>query len=217
MYERFTDRARKVLQYANQEAVRRNHEFVGPEHILAGIVREGNGLACAVLKAKQVSLEAILGEVGRLVPGGPAINRVTPVPRALTPRARQVIELAMTIARELKCGYVGTEHLLLALAKEPETVAWAILTGAGITYGTVLDSIREIIGAVQPSVRQDGETAPLWIEWQHVVAALPALVRAVVRAAEEAGPQDLAVPVYLTPETAALIVEAKLALDGKSP
>lgn len=217
MYERFTDRARKALQYANQEAVRRNHEFVGPEHILAGIAREGNGLACAVLKARQVSLEVILGEVGRLVPDGPGINQVTPVPRALTPRARQIVELAMTIARELGHGYVGTEHLLLALAQEPETVAVAILTAAGITYGVVLDGIQEILGAVQPPVRQDGETAPLWIDWQRVVAALPAMVRAIVRAAEKIGPQDLAAPVQLTPETAALIIEAKLALDGKSP
>lgn len=217
MYERFTDRARTAMQYANQEAVRCNHEFVGPEHILAGIALEGCGVACEVLKAKEISRVAIVGHIGRLVPDGPEINRGAPSPRPQTPLARKIVECAMEIASEMRNGYVGTEHLLLAILKEPGTVAWTVLTTSGLTYETVLNDIQTIPGRYSKSAPQAGTESQLWIDWQNVVAALPAMVRAITRAAKEVGPQVLSAPVTLKPETVELIVEAQLALDGKMP
>src|ERR1051325_3448157 len=114
MYERFTDRARKVMQLANQEAQRFNHEYIGTEHILLGLVKEGSGVAANVLKNLDIDLRKIRLEVERIVQRGPgredhALMGNLP----LTPRTKKGVEYAIDESRQLKHGYVGTEHLLL--------------------------------------------------------------------------------------------------------
>src|SRR2546427_10552442 len=108
MYERFTDRARKVMQLANQEAQRFNHEYIGTEHILLGIVKEGAGVAAKVLKNLGVDLTKIRNEVENIVQAGPAMVTMGRLPQ--TPRAKKVIELANEESQALGHNYVGTEH-----------------------------------------------------------------------------------------------------------
>ena len=114
MYERFTDRARKVMQLANQEAQRFNHEYIGTEHILLGLIKEGSGVAANVLKNLDVDLRKIRLEVEKLVQSGPDMVTMGKLPQ--TPRAKKVIEYSMEEARNLNHNYVGTEHILLGLA-----------------------------------------------------------------------------------------------------
>ena len=116
MYERFTDRARKVMQLANQEAQRFNHEYIGTEHILLGLVKEGSGVAANVLKNLDVDLRKIRLEVEKLLQSGPDMVTMSRLPQ--TPRAKKVIEYAMEEARNLGHNYVGTEHILLGLLRE---------------------------------------------------------------------------------------------------
>src|SRR6185369_15631316 len=111
MYERFTDRARKVMQLANQEAQRFNHEYVGTEHILLGLVKEGSGVAARVLMRLGVDLRGVRLEVEAVVQSGPDMVTMGKLPR--TPRAKRVIEYSIEEARNLDHNYVGTEHLLL--------------------------------------------------------------------------------------------------------
>ena len=114
MYERFTDRARKVMQLANQEAQRFNHEYIGTEHILLGLIKEGSGVAANVLKNLDVDLRKIRLEVEKLVQSGPDMVTMGKLPQ--TPRAKKVIEYSMEEARNLNHNYVGTEHILLGPA-----------------------------------------------------------------------------------------------------
>ena len=113
MYERFTDRARKVMQLANQEAQRFNHEYVGTEHVLLGLIKEGSGVAANVLRNLDVDLRKIRNEVEKIVQAGPEMVTMGKLPQ--TPRAKKVIEYAIEEARNLNHNYVGTEHLLLGL------------------------------------------------------------------------------------------------------
>ncbi len=110
MYERFTDRARKVMQLANQEAQRFNHEYVGTEHVLLGLIKEGSGVAANVLRNLDVDLRKIRNEVEKIVQAGPEMVTMGKLPQ--TPRAKKVIEYAIEEARNLNHNYVGTEHLL---------------------------------------------------------------------------------------------------------
>src|ERR1700733_4630691 len=123
MYERFTDRARKVMQLANQEAQRFNHEYIGTEHILLGLVREGCGVAGNVLKNLDINLRQVRQEVEHIVQAGPDSQWSTKHTLPVTPRAKKVIEFAMEEGRGLNHNYVGTEHLLLGLLREQEGVA----------------------------------------------------------------------------------------------
>jgi len=125
MYERFTDRARKVMQLANQEAQRFNHEYVGTEHVLLGLIKEGSGVAANVLKNLDVDLRKIRNEVEKIVQAGPDMVTMGKLPQ--TPRAKKVIEYAIEEARNLNHNYVGTEHLLLGLLREQEGVAAQVL------------------------------------------------------------------------------------------
>src|SRR5207244_1093646 len=129
MYERFTDRARKVMQLANQEAQRFNHEYIGTEHILLGLVKEGTGVAANVLKNLDIDLRKIRLEVEKIVQAGPDMVTMGKLPQ--TPRAKKVIEYSIEEARNLNHNYVGTEHLLLGLLREQEGVAAQVLMNLG--------------------------------------------------------------------------------------
>ena len=148
MYERFTDRARKVFQLANQEAQRFNHEYIGTEHLLLGLCKEGSGVAANVLKNLDIDLRKIRLEVEKLVTTGP--NQVTMGKLPHSPRVKKVIEHTIQAARDLNNNYVGTEHLLLGLLAEPEGVAGQVLINLGLTLETVREEVLNLIGHNQP-------------------------------------------------------------------
>jgi ATP-dependent Clp protease ATP-binding subunit ClpA len=144
MYERFTDRARKVMQLANQEAQRFNHEYIGTEHILLGLVREGSGVAANVLKNLDVSLRKIRREVEKVVQPGPFLVPWTRLPQ--TPMAKVVLGYSIEEARNLNHNYVGTEHLLLGLLREQEGVAAQVLLNLGLKLEDVREEVLNLLG-----------------------------------------------------------------------
>src|ERR1700688_1043140 len=144
MYERFTDRARKVMQLANQEAQRFNHEYIGTEHILLGLIKEGSGVAANVLKNLEVDLRKIRLEVEKLVQSGPDMVTMGKLPQ--TPRAKKVIEYSIEEARNLGHNYVGTEHLLLGLLREQEGVAAQVLMNLGLKLEDVREEVLNLLG-----------------------------------------------------------------------
>ncbi len=144
MYERFTDRARKVMQLANQEAQRFNHEYIGTEHVLLGLIKEGSGVAANVLKNLDIDLRKIRLEVEKLVQSGPDMVTMGKLPQ--TPRAKKVIEYSMEEARNLNHNYVGTEHILLGLLREQEGVAAQVLMNLGLKLEDVREEVLSLLG-----------------------------------------------------------------------
>ncbi|MEN6451478.1 MAG: Clp protease N-terminal domain-containing protein, partial [Thermoguttaceae bacterium] len=144
MYERFTDRARKVMQLANQEAQRFNHEYIGTEHVLLGLIKEGSGVAANVLKNLDIDLRKIRMEVEKLVQSGPDMVTMGKLPQ--TPRAKKVIEFSMEEARNLNHNYVGTEHILLGLLREQEGVAAQVLMNLGLKLEDVREEVLNLLG-----------------------------------------------------------------------
>src|SRR5436853_7913154 len=137
MNERFTDRARKVMQLANQEAQRLNHEYIGTEHILLGLVKEGSGVAANVLKNLDVDLRKIRLEVEKTVQPGPDMVTLGKLPQ--TARTRKVLEYAGEEANNLDHNYIGTENVLLGLLRESGGVE---ATGT-VTVGLRREEVRE--------------------------------------------------------------------------
>ena len=130
MFERLTDRARKVMALANQEAQRFNHEYIGTEHILLGLVKEGSGVGANVLKNLDIDLRKVRLEVEKLVKSGPDMVTMGKLPQ--TPRAKKVIEYAIDEARNLNHNHVGTDHSLLGRLPATEGVAAAALMTLGM-------------------------------------------------------------------------------------
>jgi ATP-dependent Clp protease ATP-binding subunit ClpC len=155
MYERFTDRARKVMQLANQEAQRFNHEYIGTEHILLGLVKEGSGVAANVLKNLDIDLRKIRLEVERIVQHGPGGDNVVMGRLPHTPRAKKVIEYSIEEARNLNHNYVGTEHLLLGLLREQEGVAAQVLMNLGLKLEDVREEVLNLLGHNMPNENEN--------------------------------------------------------------
>jgi len=149
MFERFTDRARKVMALANQEAQRFNHEYIGTEHILLGLVKEGSGVGANVLKNLEVDLRKVRLEVEKLVKSGPETVTMGKLPQ--TPRAKKVIEYAIEEARNLNHNYVGTEHLLLGLLREQDGVAAQVLMNLNLKLEDVREEVLNLLGASEDS------------------------------------------------------------------
>ncbi len=145
MFERFTDRARKVMALANQEAQRFNHEWIGTEHILLGLVKEGSGVGANVLKNLDVDIKKLRLEVEKLVKSGPDMVTMGKLPH--TPRAKKVIEYAIEEARALNHNYIGTEHILLGLLRETEGVAAQVLMNLGLRLEDVRQEVLNLLGA----------------------------------------------------------------------
>ncbi len=145
----FTDRVRKVLQMAREEAARLHHEYVGTEHILLGLIREGEGVAAAVLTNLNVDLDDIQQKIEETVKKGKAAAAPGP-DLPYTSRAKKVLELAMTEARELNHSYVGTEHLLLGLLREEKGIAAQVLTDAGVTLEQSRSETLRLLGSDMP-------------------------------------------------------------------
>ncbi len=148
MFNRFTERARKVIILAKEEARRFNHDYIGTEHILLGLIREGEGVASTVLQKLGLSLENIRLEVEKLVQPGPTTQIIGDIP--FTPRAKKALELAAEEARSLGHNYIGTEHLLLGLIREGEGIASQVLLNLGLELNTVRSEVMELLGSVLP-------------------------------------------------------------------
>ncbi|MGE5280230.1 MAG: ATP-dependent Clp protease ATP-binding subunit [Deltaproteobacteria bacterium] len=148
MFNRFTERARKVIVLAKEEARRFNHDYIGTEHILLGLIREGEGVAAAVLQKMGLGLEAIRLEVEKLVQPGPATQIQGDVP--FTPRSKKALELSAEEARALGHNYIGTEHLLLGLIREGEGIASQVLINLGLDLNRVRSEIMELLGSATP-------------------------------------------------------------------
>ena len=157
----FTDRVRKVLQMAREEAARLHHEYVGTEHILLGLIREGEGVAAAVLTNLNVDLEEVQQKIEETVKKGKAAAAAGP-DLPYTSRAKKVLELAMTEARELNHSYVGTEHLLLGLLREEKGIAAQVLTDAGVSLEQSRAETLRLLGSDMPqaSAGASGATPP---------------------------------------------------------
>lgn len=151
MFGRFTERAQKVLVLAQEEAKRFHHSFVGTEHILLGLVREGEGIAAKVLLSLGVELESVRAEIEKLI--GKGDQRSVPQGVNYTPRAKKVIELAIEEGQSLGHNYVGTEHLLLGLIREGEGIAAQVLTNLGVDLARARKSVLALLG-------ENGEPLP---------------------------------------------------------
>jgi len=155
----FTDRVRKVLQMAREEAARLHHEYVGTEHILLGLIREGEGVAAAVLQNLNVDLEEISQRIEETVKKGKAAAATGP-DLPYTSRAKKVLELAMAEARELNHSYVGTEHLLLGLLREEKGIAAQVLTDAGVSLEASRAETLRLLGSELPPAQGTPGTNP---------------------------------------------------------
>ena len=149
MLDRFTDRSRRVLQLAREEAGRLNHEYVGTEHLLLGLLAEGQGVASRVLRQLGLDLQKVRETVEALVkPGVPGTELPDKV--IITPRAKKALDAAQEMARELGHDYVGTEHLLLGLLHEGQGVAARALGELGLDLETVRNATLAVLGASLP-------------------------------------------------------------------
>ena len=145
MFDRFTDRARKVMGLARQEAQRFNHDYIGTEHILLGLIQEGSGVAADVLKNLDVDPKKIRQEIEKLVSHGTTMVTMGQLP--FTPRAKKVLELALEEASNLGHNYIGTEHLLLGLIREQEGIAAQVLQNLSVRLEDVREEVLELLGA----------------------------------------------------------------------
>ena len=141
----FTDRVRKVLAMAREEAIRLQHDYVGTEHILLGLIREGEGVAAAVLTNLNIDLDQIHEQVEESVKKGKATIALGELP--YTSRAKKVLEFAMAEARELSHSYVGTEHLLLGLLREEKGIAAQVLNSLGIGMEEARSETLKVLGS----------------------------------------------------------------------
>ena len=146
MFERFTDRARRVLVLAQEEARLLNHSFIGTEHILLGLIHEGEGLAAKALESLNISLEAVREEVEKTI--GQAGSAPTGSP-PFTPRAKKVLELSLREALQLGHNYIGTEHMLLGLVREGEGVAAQVLISLGADLAKVRQQVIQQLSGYQ--------------------------------------------------------------------
>jgi ATP-dependent Clp protease ATP-binding subunit ClpC len=147
VFERFTDRARRVVVRAQEEARAFNHDFIGTEHILLGLIDEGQGVAAKALESLGVSMEAVRQRVEDIVPLGQVEARIGHIP--FTPRAKKVLELSLSEAKLLGHRYIGTEHVLLGLLREGEGVAAQVLTGLGADLDGTRERVVQLLAEYQ--------------------------------------------------------------------
>jgi ATP-dependent Clp protease ATP-binding subunit ClpA len=142
-FDKFTERARKVLSLAQEEAQRFQHNYIGTEHLLLGLVREGEGVAAQVLGKLGVELNKVRGSVEFIIGRG---DRIVLGEIGLTPRAKKVIELAVDEARHLNHHYIGTEHLLLGMVREGQGIAAGVLESLGVNLEKVRTQTIQVLG-----------------------------------------------------------------------
>jgi len=183
MFERFTDRARRVVVFAQEEARMLNHDYIGTEHILLGLIHEGEGVAAKVLESLNISLEAVRQQVEEII-GRPSQPPAGHIP--FTPRAKKVLELSLREALQLGHNYIGTEHILLGLIREREGVADQVLERLGaslertrltvlaVLEGKPLPTEAELTDRLVRAVAETHGLTPDTIEQVRTILALPA-------------------------------------------
>ena len=153
MFERFTDRARRVVVLAQEEARLLNHNYIGTEHILLGLIHEGEGVAAKALESLGISLEAVRSQVEEIIgQGGSSPSGHIPV----TPRAKKVLELSLREALQLGHNYIGTEHILLGLIREGEGVAAQVLVKLGADLSRVRQQVIQLLSGYSGSGQGEG-------------------------------------------------------------
>src|SRR5207249_3093658 len=158
MFERFTDRARRVVVLAQEEARMLNHNYIGTEHVLLGLIHEGEGVAAKALESLGISLEAVRQQVEEIIGQGQAAP-TGHIP--FTPRAKKVLELSLREALQLGHNYIGTEHILLGLIREGEGVAAQVLQKLGADLNRVRQQVIQLLqGYAGKGEGQPGEQAP---------------------------------------------------------
>ena len=148
MSNRFTERAQRVILIAQEEAKRLNHDYVGTEHILLGLIALGEGVAAQVLSNLGVDLRRVRSEIEKIVGTGDNVMLLGEIP--FTPRAKKVLEYAVEEAQHMGHSYVGTEHLLLGLIREEEGVAARVLENLGLRLDVVREEVLNLLGEGQP-------------------------------------------------------------------
>ena len=146
MFERFTDRARRVVVLAQDEAKMLNHNYIGTEHILLGLIHEGEGVAAKALEQMGISLEAVREQVEEVIGHGQT-QPTGHIP--FTPRAKKVLELSLREALQMNHSYIGTEHILLGLIREGEGVAASVLIKLGADLNRVRNTVLQLLSGYQ--------------------------------------------------------------------
>src|SRR5690242_14135663 len=158
MFERFTDRARRVVVLAQEEARLLNHNYIGTEHVLLGLIREGEGVAAKALESLGIALEGVRQQVEEIIgPGQHAAGGHIP----FTPRAKRVLELSLREALQLGHHYIGTEHILLGLIREGEGVGAQVLVKLGADLNRVRQRVIQVLsGSGEPTMPDSESPAP---------------------------------------------------------
>lgn len=179
MFDRFTDRSRKAMGLARQEALRLRHDYIGTEHMLLGVVLEGSGIAASVLRGLDVDLGKVRAGVEERVPPGTAEVVVGQIP--FTPQAKKALEWTMEEAQGLGHGYLGTEHMLLGLIREEAGTAAQVLASLGVGLEPTRQGIRDLVGAedLEEVLETEGTERPLQVPGirSHLDTALRHLAR----------------------------------------
>ena len=159
MFDKFTDRARKVIALARQEAERLNNDYIGTEHVLMGLIKEGSGVAANILENLNIDPEKVLFEIEKVVQ--PGTNMVTMGQLPFTPRTKKMLEYSLEEMRNLGHNYIGTEHLLLGLIRENDSEAAQVMLSMGIELDKVRKEVLKILGAENDPVGVGpGDTSP---------------------------------------------------------
>ncbi len=151
-FDKFTERARKVLALSQEEAQRLQHNYIGTEHLLLGLVREGEGVAAKVLLNLGVRLDEVRQNIVTIIGRG---DQAIPGSIGLTPRAKKVIELAVDEARTMNHHYIGTEHILLGLVREGEGIAAMTLESMGVQLKRVREETLRVLKQANPAPPDD--------------------------------------------------------------
>ncbi|MGW8272743.1 MAG: Clp protease N-terminal domain-containing protein, partial [Thermodesulfovibrionales bacterium] len=170
MFEKFTERGRKIIIYAKEEAERRQNEYLGTEHVLLALLRDHNGIPVMILKKMGLSIEEVRMEIERNLPLGTNLLTFGDIP--FTPRAKKVLELAVEEARLLGHNYIGSEHLLLAIIREDEGIAGKILRNLGANLLGARQLTINLSMNAQPSAREKRSGTPALDEFGRDLTAM---------------------------------------------
>jgi ATP-dependent Clp protease ATP-binding subunit ClpC len=167
MFERFTDRARRIVVLAQEEARRLDHNYIGTEHILLGLIREGDGIAARALESFEISLDAARQQVEELIGRG---QQAPSGHIPFTPRAKKVLELSLRESLQLGYSYIGTEHILLGLIREGDGVAAQVLVRRGADLNRVRQEVIELLATPPDEEPEPGAKARLEMVEQRLAA-----------------------------------------------
>ena len=159
MFKKFTERARRVIILAREEAERYQHEYLGTEHILLGVIKDGGGIAVLVLQRLGVDIRQLKPEIERNLPLSSNTLVIGDIP--FTSRAKKVLEYAVEEARAMGHSYIGTEHLLIGLIKEKDGVAYRILSSFGLQYSDIKEQTINLLREPASEARDTSKTPAL--------------------------------------------------------